>query len=56
MSLYPARALERAMKIQEVILRAANSGKILWMKRPKFWGFRPGVCSAGSGATRSKRL
>ena len=30
MSLYPAQALERAMKIQEEILRAA-SGKILWM-------------------------
>ena len=31
MGLYPARAVERAMKIQEVILRAL-SGEILWME------------------------
>jgi hypothetical protein len=29
MALYPARAMERAMRIQEVILRAV-SGEILW--------------------------
>ena len=37
MSLYPARALERAMKIQEVILRAV-SGKILWMQAAEILG------------------
>ena len=37
MSLYSARALERAMKIQEVILRAA-SGKILWMQAAEILG------------------
>ena len=31
MGLYPAQALERTMKVQEVILRAI-SGKILWMQ------------------------
>ena len=40
MSLYPARALERAMKIQEVILRAA-SGKILWMQAAEILGISP---------------
>ena len=40
MSLYPARALERAMKIQEVILRAA-SGKILWMQAAEILRISP---------------
>src|SRR2546422_7789057 len=40
MSLYPTRALERAMKIQEVILRAA-SGKILWMQAAEILGISP---------------
>jgi len=40
MSLYPARALERAMKIQEVILRAA-SGKIRWMQAAEILGISP---------------
>lgn len=31
MRLYPARAVERAMKTQEVIFRAV-SGEILWMQ------------------------
>ncbi len=34
---YPARALERAMKIQEVILRAM-SGEILWMQAAEIIG------------------
>src|SRR3954453_434113 len=37
MGLYPARALERAMKVQEVILRAV-SGKILWMQAAEILG------------------
>ncbi|HXZ80691.1 MAG TPA: ISNCY family transposase [Terriglobales bacterium] len=37
MGLYPARALERAMKIQEVILRAM-SGEILWMQAAEIIG------------------
>src|SRR5207247_8889844 len=40
MSLYPARALERTMKIQEVILRAAR-GKILWMQAAEILGISP---------------
>src|SRR6185503_18937511 len=34
---YPARALERAMKIQEVILRAV-SGQILWLHAAEIIG------------------
>jgi transposase len=37
MGLYPARALERAMKVQEVILRAM-SGEILWMQAAEIIG------------------
>jgi transposase len=37
MALYAARVMERAMKIQEVILRAA-SGKILWMQAAAILG------------------
>ena len=37
MGLYPARVLERAMKVQEVILRAV-SGKILWMQAAEILG------------------
>ena len=37
MALYPARVMERAMKIQEVILRAV-SGKILWMQAAEILG------------------
>jgi transposase len=37
MGLYPARILERAMKVQEVILRAV-SGKILWMQAAEILG------------------
>ena len=37
MGLYPTRVLERAMKIQEVILRAV-SGKILWMQAAEILG------------------
>ena len=37
MGLYPARTLERAMKVQEVILRAV-SGKILWMQAAEILG------------------
>ena len=34
---YPARALERALKIQEVILRAI-SGEILWSQAAEITG------------------
>lgn len=37
MGLYPARALERAMKVQEVILRAV-SGQILWSQAAEILG------------------
>jgi transposase len=37
MGLYAARVLERAMKVQEVILRAV-SGKILWMQAAEILG------------------
>jgi transposase len=37
MGRYPARAVERAMKIQEVILRAV-SGQILWMHAAEIIG------------------
>jgi hypothetical protein len=42
MGQYPARAVERAMKIQEVILRAV-SGQILWMHAAEIIGIRTGV-------------
>ncbi len=42
MGLYPARGLERAMIVQEVILRAV-SGKILWMQAAEIGGFRTGA-------------
>ena len=37
MALYPARVLERAMKISEVITRAV-SGKINWMQAAEILG------------------
>src|SRR5438105_12111721 len=37
MAVYPARALDRAMKIQEVILRAVE-GKITWMQAAEIIG------------------
>ena len=37
MGRYPARAVERAMKIQEVILRAV-SGQILWLQAAEIIG------------------
>ena len=37
MRFYPAWAVERAMKIQEVILRAV-SGQILWMQAAEIIG------------------
>ena len=37
MGLYAARALERTMKVPEVILRAI-SGKILWMQATEILG------------------
>ena len=41
MALYPARALERAMKINEIITRAI-SGKINWMQAAEILGmYRP---------------
>ena len=36
MPLYPARALERAMKIKEVITRAM-SGQINWLQAAEMW-------------------
>jgi len=40
MELYPSLALERAMKVQDVILRAI-SGKILWMQAAEILGMSP---------------
>ena len=37
MGLYPMTAVERAMKVQEVILRAV-SGQILWMQAAEILG------------------
>ena len=37
MGLYPTRAVERALKIQEVILRAV-SGEILWCQAAEIIG------------------
>ena len=37
MGVYPARALDRAMKLQEVILRAVD-GKITWMQAAEIIG------------------
>ena len=49
MPLYPARALERAMKIKEVITRAI-SGKINWIQA----ACRIGSCVGGeSGGTNT---
>ena len=38
MELYPGRALERAMKVQEVILRAIG-GQINWMQAAEILGY-----------------
>src|SRR6266498_4846236 len=38
MELYPGRALERAMKVQEVILRAIG-GQISWMQAAEILGY-----------------
>ena len=40
MALYPARAMERAMKIQEVILRAISK-QITWIQAAEIIGVRP---------------
>lgn len=46
---YPAAVCERAMKLQEMMLRGL-SGNIHWFRcGPRFWGWIRGVC----GATRS---
>lgn len=53
MPLYPARALERAMKIKEVITRAI-SGKINWIQAAEILGCRIGSCAGGeSGGTNT---
>ena len=40
MGLYPARAMERAMKIQEVILRAISK-QINWLEAAEIIGISP---------------
>lgn len=40
MELYPSLAVERAMKVQDVIMRAIN-GKILWMQAAEILGVSP---------------
>ncbi|PYV90056.1 MAG: hypothetical protein DMG05_11805 [Acidobacteria bacterium] len=47
MSLYPAQALERAMKIQEEILRAAV-GRSCGCKRPRFVYYAQLVAEEGT--------
>jgi hypothetical protein len=47
----PAAAVERAMKIQEVIMRAL-SGTITWLQAAEILGLDPRSCGAGAPATR----
>jgi len=50
MELYPGRALERVMKVQEVILRAIG-GQISWMQVAETWGIRIGRCGGDECGT-----
>ena len=49
---YPA-AVERAMKVQEVILRALAK-RISWWPAAEILGFRIGVCGAGAALPRAR--
>jgi len=49
---YTKAAMERAMKVQEVILRALAK-KITWWQAAEIIGISDGRCSAGESATRS---
>ena len=52
MSEYPQTAVERAMKIQEVILRAVAK-RITWWQAAEILGMRTAACGAGRSATKS---
>jgi hypothetical protein len=53
MEIYPRTAAERAMKLQEVLLRA-TSGKIKWWQAAELMGISDGRCVDGGNAWRRK--
>ena len=53
MPLYPVRALERAMKISEVITRAI-SGRINWIQAAEILGMSPYSTEQARGLKYSK--
>ena len=52
METYPRAAVERAMKIPEVILRAVAK-KITWMRRERLSDCANDKCGAGEDVTRN---
>jgi hypothetical protein len=50
---YPRAAVERAMKTQEVILRAMAK-KINWWQQPRSWGSVIDRCDAGGSAMKKR--
>jgi hypothetical protein len=52
---YPEAVWERAMKVQEVIMKALI-GELHWRRRPIFWGSRRGHCDAGDSGTSSSAM
>jgi hypothetical protein len=48
---YPEAVWERAMKVQEVIMKALI-GELHWRRRPIFWGSRRGHCDVGESGTK----
>ena len=50
MERYPKAAVERAMKVQEVMLRAI-ARKITWFQAAEILGITIGICDAGAGVT-----
>ena len=52
---YPEAVWERAMKVQEVIMKALI-GELHWHRRPIFWGSRRGHCDAGERGTSSSAM
>ena len=52
---YPRGAVERAMKVQEVILRAMD-GKLTWMQAADILGYSPRTHPATAPAAEVLRL
>ena len=52
MEIYPRAAVERAMKLQEVLLRA-SAGKIKWWQAAELWASARGSCVVGGSGWKS---